>query len=433
MPSYEPPSRPLNTKGQHDLASLSRDVDPDHNDNKIPAKLRDAAVDIQTEVGLINDFLLESTQRIEKLRTKGQTDDAMEGRFRQVKEKIEALTTKMELQMRKCIDGQEEMKGLQVTLKEVRYRGVEGSRAEWDWLKHGGSENQRYLSTQATQGQTQRARASDTRRSQTAPENETSDVDTADADDHDEEPDASRPEIPPVPGLTWELEQGVQRRTDEWQSKTLEHRYRHNNLHKHFRRVLLDAQHPNETIPLDELHWFNETGGAEPGVTLDGGNADEDDDLAMTREKISTKCPITLREFAEPVTSSKCPHTFEKQDIMKMIQSQPPPSRGAGQSRSAPKAMKCPLCDNLLTVDDLQPDPVIIRKIRRLQRVKQVAEDGEQDDETEGDVGTSRRKRTRKVVEDIDDESGDDIEVFDPKGKNWKNETQDDIEDIEVA
>ena len=73
--------------------------------------------------------------------------------------------------------------------------------------------------------------------------------------------------------------------------------------------------------------------------------SDEEDDIAIARERISTRCPLTLREFDEPVTSRNCPHSFEKSAILGLIDDAPP---GATRRRGAParnlaKQVKCPV------------------------------------------------------------------------------------------
>ena len=70
-----------------------------------------------------------------------------------------------------------------------------------------------------------------------------------------------------------------------------------------------------------------------------------EDDIAIARERISTRCPLTLREFDDPITSRKCPHTFEKSAIFGLIESIPPSNgrRGANSSNNASKQVNCPI------------------------------------------------------------------------------------------
>ena len=80
-----------------------------------------------------------------------------------------------------------------------------------------------------------------------------------------------------------------------------------------------------------------------------GGNepiVDDDEDLIVASERISTKCPLTLLTMKDPVTSQKCPHSFEKEAILSMINASDVLVGGNGR-RGAPlgqKAMQCPVC-----------------------------------------------------------------------------------------
>lgn len=82
------------------------------------------------------------------------------------------------------------------------------------------------------------------------------------------------------------------------------------------------------------------------------------------------KCPLTLLPFRDPVTSTKCPHSFEREAIYDMIARsgfQIPPPSGRGGRRI--RAVKCPVCSIPLTNDDLRSDPVLLRKVRRAEEL----------------------------------------------------------------
>ena len=68
----------------------------------------------------------------------------------------------------------------------------------------------------------------------------------------------------------------------------------------------------------------------------------EDNDLAVASERISIKCPITLLPMRDPVTSQKCPHSFEKAAIMDMIRASSDTVSGSG--RHGLKQTRCPIC-----------------------------------------------------------------------------------------
>ena len=96
-----------------------------------------------------------------------------------------------------------------------------------------------------------------------------------------------------------------------------------------------------------------------PTVTKDNDDdEDEDDEVAIAREKTSLKCPITLLPFRMPVTSRKCPHSFEKEAIFGMINHSGARLGGAGGRRRGDpgfagagdwgvQAVKCPVCEQV--------------------------------------------------------------------------------------
>lgn len=225
----------------------------------------------------------------------------------------------------------------------------------------------------------------------------------------------------PSPGFA-EL---LSRKRDRYTSFTLAQRYSSDNSYRQFRSMQHEMQFPDRPMP-HESTWFS-TRAAAPGETM--LNEDEDDeegDLAIARETVSTKCPITLREFVEPVTSRKCPHSFEREAILGMIASssvrcdaqgnviesstQRRSQRDAGQ-----KGVRCPVpgCEKVLVQEDLLADAVLVRKIARLQRAARMAEEEEEDDEEDGGGHRRKRRDGRSVVslrssdneaEDISDE-----------------------------
>lgn len=71
------------------------------------------------------------------------------------------------------------------------------------------------------------------------------------------------------------------------------------------------------------------------------------EDLAVASERISIKCPLTLLTMKDPVTSQKCPHSFEKEAILGMIAASDVyvGGNGGGRRGGGQKAMKCPVCE----------------------------------------------------------------------------------------
>jgi SUMO ligase MMS21 Smc5/6 complex component len=72
----------------------------------------------------------------------------------------------------------------------------------------------------------------------------------------------------------------------------------------------------------------------------------DDDDIEIEGEHISLKCPLTLLPFTDPVTSKKCPHSFERNAILPMIQNSE--ARIGGVRRGdGERAVKCPICEQV--------------------------------------------------------------------------------------
>ena len=116
-----------------------------------------------------------------------------------------------------------------------------------------------------------------------------------------------------------------------------------------FKKIVHDAHYPEDSAPPmpHASTWFaNEpddtSGPMTRGAAAGAADSIEDDDLTVASERISIKCPITLLTMIDPVTSQKCPHSFEKTAILDMIRLSDEPVPGTG--RHGPKAIKCPVC-----------------------------------------------------------------------------------------
>ena len=126
--------------------------------------------------------------------------------------------------------------------------------------------------------------------------------------------------------------------------------YAQNNDYVGFKKLVYDAQFPDDDAPPmpHSSTWFSDqtqdaaTGGA---VAVAGSQpAAANDDLTVASERISIKCPITLLPMKDPVTSTKCPHSFEKEAILSMINASDVRAEGSGGRGGGQKAMQCPIC-----------------------------------------------------------------------------------------
>ena len=177
----------------------------------------------------------------------------------------------------------------------------------------------------------------------------------------------------------------MERKKIEYTSYSHSARYAQNNAYIGFKGIVHDARYGDSGPPLPHPDtWFTERGSPAPGETSTqaaGIGADDDDDIVMDRATVSTRCPLTFQEFKDPVTSKKCPHTFEKNAISEYIRRSNVRIGAKGE-----KAYQCPVtgCDQIITASDLYADPVLIRKIKRMQAAQaQGAEESEDEDESE--------------------------------------------------
>ena len=112
-----------------------------------------------------------------------------------------------------------------------------------------------------------------------------------------------------------------------------------------FKKMVHDAHYPEDSAPPmpHASTWFaveaDDGPSPETRSAAAAANASADDDLAVASERISIKCPITLLDMKDPVTSQKCPHSFEKAAILDMIRMSEDTLPGTRQ-----KAIQCPVC-----------------------------------------------------------------------------------------
>ncbi|KAF1809802.1 hypothetical protein P152DRAFT_441287 [Eremomyces bilateralis CBS 781.70] len=381
-PSYVRPSYPLNREAQFAIDELLRSSSL----TSLEKHLSQASDLLTQSAGEINDRLHESQTRLTKQRERLESREAdgarlvqeREEQLGEMRERVETMTEKMEEQVRKIIDAQN-------GLEEIR-NSVAAVQGECSQLSH-------------LPGRTQ-ARPSQRSRTQRVADDEDEDRDTemVDADENEEQEELPEWDFPIASDI---FQSRLEAAKHEYQSLSLATRYANHNTYIDFRRLVHDSQHPNEDgppLPRPET-WFPEGDAPGPGVTLfnqgasrPGAEEESDEDLAVSRATISTKCPLTLQEFKDPVTSQKCPHSFERDAIIGIIKRST--LRVGGN-----EYVRCPVggCKEHITESDLHTDSVLIRKIRRIQRAAAADEDEDGGDE--------------KMDDDAFDELEDDDEV----------------------
>jgi hypothetical protein len=141
------------------------------------------------------------------------------------------------------------------------------------------------------------------------------------------------------------------------------YRYAEHNEYVNFKKLVHDAHHPFDQAPPvpHASTWFPREEGEDAAEIADTNAAssqrarvaatygvaeEEDSDIEIQAEKTDLKCPLTRLPFKEPMSSKKCPHTFERKDILELIQN----SRfvGGASGRRGPqngeKEIDCPVC-----------------------------------------------------------------------------------------
>lgn len=238
----------------------------------------------------------------------------------------------------------------------------------------------------------------------------------------------------------------------EWNAQSLTERYARNNTYADFYKLVWDSKHPGEhPPPLPDLSmWFaaqegrgqarNTPRSTQRSATAEGEDHEDtpsspqlndDTEIQMTSDVRSVKCPLTMRYFEEPMTSTLCPHSFEKSAILTFIRESDKrlpltdeqetqlnsryPRGKAGRQQAEnylrsqnAKCVQCPVpgCKiKTLTADDLRFDNVLLRMTKRAQeaekREKEEDDNGPDDlDDDSSDDGlpsATQRKKKKKV------------------------------------
>ncbi|KAJ9491329.1 hypothetical protein VN97_g1936 [Penicillium thymicola] len=401
LPEYETPAAPLTAESQRQIAALlaSRHL------RTLRTHLQHATEKLTHSGGEVNERLSDARIRYEKLKEarRRQGDEDVDDdesneeyqRLAEAETRVDAITAQMEEKTRLIVDSEIKLQGLTDAMGQIEREEGETVAAA--------------LGVRQTRQQRARQRAN-------ADEDAdgTEDPTDGDYDDEQEREMLERnAQNPPSRKLVDKLTENVQK----WDELSLTERYASNNSYIGFYRMVHDSKFPGDDVPPlpHSSTWFEhmEDANTQSGAQTRTRNqnrraspAGSDDDIAIERERISLKCPLTLTPYQDPVTSTKCPHSFEREAIMDMIKRSPttiaPPASRRGQRRV--HVVKCPVCSIPLTEDDLRPDPVLLRRVRRAQELQ---EREEEDDHLEGD-GRKRKDHSTGITLGSDVESDDD-------------------------
>jgi hypothetical protein len=156
---------------------------------------------------------------------------------------------------------------------------------------------------------------------------------------------------------------------ERYELKSLSLRYAEHNDYISFKRSVFEARNGMEAALPHPSTWFKQRGGSPlPGTAMQVD--DSDDDVQLTREKISTKCPLSLMEMKEPISNKACQHICEASVLREYLNTAPwagPAGRMAKYSKPCPAGG----CNAIINIKDLYEDKAMIRRIKRIQAYNQ--------------------------------------------------------------
>lgn len=133
-----------------------------------------------------------------------------------------------------------------------------------------------------------------------------------------EEDDADSSEIVGVPILQI-LKTECDKKNALYSKLNMRAKYAQHNSYIDFRRSWTDGFCFEQEVSVpDPSTWFDEDG--RPQHIIAGGlGEDADDDIQISRENKSFRCPLSLVEMTEPYTCRRCGHSFQKGFILQYL------------------------------------------------------------------------------------------------------------------
>jgi Zinc-finger of the MIZ type in Nse subunit len=394
----QPPVAPLNPEAQQALADLQRQQKIT---KRLAHHLKQAADQLATAAPQLNDrgtnYHVEYSKKRRRTEANGDEEDLQaRSAYEEFQTKVQDLTRTIDNRIRIVVDDQIWLDGLPEIIQRVARKAKSAAAV----------------------------------------------VQQPNPQDAGEEADELATTYPPAPAANEVPSVLVKKAAEDlaadWSAKTLTERYSQHNTYIEFYRGVYDAKNPGEDAPPIPHHslWFANEEDTNPSYVAPGtqskrprrrqppsNEATADDpnssDLEIASEKISIKCPISFLPFTSPVTSTKCPHSFDKPAILPMFshsqtflpltdaqtaelaQITNPATRARRAAELRIKTVTCPVCVIPLTVADLKPDPVLLRKVQRIQAAEARAReeaamndldsDSDSDDVNGAGVGTQKR------------------------------------------
>ncbi|MCJ1357899.1 MAG: hypothetical protein MMC33_007895 [Icmadophila ericetorum] len=388
LPIYQPPACALNDAGQRSLMALSQDREM----NRLKQHIKKGHETLQENVTEINERLqvrVAHQDRVDAKRVENGREEDEDGKamIEDMKQKVEELTRNIEAGVRSLIDAQATIEGVEKALGEIQHNVAAGGGVA--------------APTQTTLGASQFRLQTRNR--------------PVNSDDEEEEGTQVA-----IVGPVNMLKRKLAEHEAHYGQLPLRNRYATHNDYVSFKKIVHDAQHPGEDAPPlpNASTWFPDPHFQSSGGRAKGGDEDgSGSDIEIASERISDKCPLTLLRMEDPVTSKKCPHSFEKRAILEMISLSTTRVGGGGRGE---KMIKCPVCEADLTAADVEPNPILLRKIKRIQAAEAAALEADEDSDSD-DAPVRGTQHRRPQAEDLDSDSGDNIEDYEAGGKKRRS------------
>lgn len=315
LPAYEPPSCPLNDSARKALGELSNNRDAGAYGTHLKDSvnyLGHSVIDLQERLRGQRDRLANLRRRRAEKGIDDKTPDEvrLETHLASLSENVNSLSRESEAAVRDLIDRRAELEDQATVLGDLYTAAV----------------------TQENAANATGSRRTRNSRTTAAAQQEHAEVAAEAQPDAVEDEDEDTKPPPPASTRDAFCERQAGKRS-EFRQLTPYQRYAVNNDYANFKKLWHDAATPDDGPPLpDASRWFRADGepvlpSAEDGqLEEDTGGDGSDDDIAVAREVISLRCPLSLRPLEEPYTNQKCKHTFEKSALLEYL-----PARGSVQ------------------------------------------------------------------------------------------------------
>jgi E3 SUMO-protein ligase NSE2 len=328
LPTYEPPTKPLTEKAR---LNLLRVVNNNAN-RKLQEQYKKAGECITISAGEINDVLIEKERRVKRKQDKrsdgAQNEEDQEAMksFEEMQEMVDRTTIRMEEAIRKLIDGGQYVADMISTLDAMRQEQIA------------------LQPSLSMSSQGMRTRQQDT---------------SSDDEDPDPTIPVSTAHSSQISGASDSFQRSFNEAQDRYMNSSAAERYSRHNDYIGFRRAVHDAHFGDAEQEYElprQSEWFTSDNDPAPGITLREARQLAEGmtvgvELAVVKSKMEMTCPLTLKEFEDPVTSTKCPHSFERTAIMELINSSTARAGGSNRrgARDGRKVVHCPSrgCDKV--------------------------------------------------------------------------------------